>query len=115
MVWCALTAFTIFDSMDYFIDLGFHPNSFFVQPLINPETIHINNLKYETRLSLAKILNDRIQSTLPNAWLYKSYKVMLDFLNITDSTNKIELVQNYLLELDTRRQTNGVNLFAHLL
>jgi radical SAM protein with 4Fe4S-binding SPASM domain len=115
MVWCALNAFAIFDSIDCFTELGFHSNSFFVQPLTTPASIHINNLKHTDRLLLKDMLISRMQPMLADNWLFKSYNVMLTLLDLTSTDNKTNLIQEYLLELDSRRHTNGIKLFAHLL
>lgn len=115
MVWFSLSAFSIFDAIDQFIELGFGTNSFFVQPLQDPSYLHINLLDYNTRLILADTIHQRLNLLSVTDWLYTSYSTMLSHLDIVPAPPRNAPLKNYLLELDNRRSTNGVDLFSHLL
>lgn len=115
MVWFSLSAFSIFDAIDQFIELGFSTNSFFVQPLQDPDYLHINLLDYTTRIKLADIIHNRLKTIPTKDWLSASYQSMLGHLNILPNESDTTPLKNYLLELDIRRSTNGVDLFSHLL
>jgi radical SAM protein with 4Fe4S-binding SPASM domain len=115
MVWFSLSAFSIFDAIDQFIELGFSTNSFFVQPLQDPDYLHINLLDYTTRTKLSAIIHNRLNTISTKDWLFASYQTMLGHLNILPSESDTTPLKNYLSELDIRRSTNGVDLFSHLL
>lgn len=115
MVWCATTAYQIFDAIDFFDELGIHPNAFFVQPLISPLQLNINILKLNNRIELKEILIKRMLTSCPTTWVHKSYKTMLGSLNVTDQDNKVHLLRDYLHELDNRRGTLGIKLFSNLI
>jgi radical SAM protein with 4Fe4S-binding SPASM domain len=115
MVWCSLSAFAIFDSIDAMLDLGFHENSFIVHPLNDPIPLEIKHLHDSNISKLREILNKRIADANSQYWLHKSYTVMISHLTKLGADKNIQLLIDYLNKLDGRRNTNGIKLFDNLL
>lgn len=113
MVWCSLTSQNIFESFDLFLKLGFHPNSFIVQPLQDPPELDVNLLSKELKQSLVAEIALRLQTADSKTWLYKSLENMRGHVNLTEYDQ--QPLVDFVAELDRRRGTNGLKLFDHLL
>lgn len=114
MVWCSLTAFEIFNTIDLLMSSGFHENSFIVQPLTDPESLLLDHLTPKIIDELKTELNKRLLAASEHFLLSKNYQVMLTHLNSLSSDRNPTILKEYLLELDSRRFTNGVDLFSNL-
>lgn len=116
MTWGAICSYQIFDAVDHFCNnLGFHPNSFFVNLLIDPKELDVNALKLENRLQVADILTDRINTLKDDSWLLTCYKTMLNHINKTSDDNLISEFKKYIETIDNRRHTKGLELYQDLL
>jgi hypothetical protein len=114
MVWCSLTAFEIFNTIDLLINLGFHENSFIVQPLTNPPSLEFTHLPPNLIEDLKIELNRRLLLASKHFLLSKNYQIMLNHLDSLSADRNPTILKEYLLELDGRRSTNGVDLFSKL-
>lgn len=114
MVWCSLTAFGVFDAIDQFLKAGFHENSFIIQLLDDPAVLDIKYLKLPIKKELKNIIESRINNVSKEFWLYKTYKLMNNYLDVECEPNT-ELLKEHIMELDIRRKTNGMQLFEKIL
>lgn len=113
MVWCAPTAFSIFDAIDCFLNLGFHSNSIFVQVIQVPNALKIQQLNQKSYRKLFDMISFRLQSLKENSWLKTGYNMMLAELEKPTNHDSTEFVK-FIKVLDQRRGTNGLALFENL-
>lgn len=114
MVWCSLTATGIFDAIDLLQQIGFDSNAFIIQILQDPEELKIQYLNNSTKEILKSKLETRIKSLVKNDWLTVGYQLMLEELKINYAGSN-EILLKFINELDTRRNLNGLQLFAAFL
>ena len=111
--WCILTAHGVLDCIDFLQNLGFHENTFIVNPLDSPAEWHVCHLP---ELAINK-LQERIKSKLgtanPQYALYNSLSLMLNYLN-TPWNKNIESTFNALKEIDQRRRIDSSKIFIEL-
>jgi len=58
-----LNPYTVFDTVDYFSQLGYQENSFVIGPITSPVDFDVRNLPDSILEELGNILDYRIQST----------------------------------------------------
>jgi hypothetical protein len=111
--WCILTAHGVLDCIDFLQDLGFHENTFIVNPLDDPREWHVGNLPE----SLLAVLRDRITSKLasadPKYSLYNSLTLMLNYIS-TPIEKNIKATFDELHKIDTRRKLDSSKIFTEL-
>ena len=113
MLWFILNATEIFSTIDYFMARGFHPNSFIVGPLVNPEHFDVRNCKPET-LTLAKEeLVNRLNLKSDNNLLTSGYKLMSEHLDREFAPNLKNSLEQ-LAVLDNRRNMDSKSVFPNL-
>jgi len=111
--WCIMTAHGVLDCIDFLQNLGFHENSFIVNPLNNPKHWHIGNLpESELEIIKSRIESKLIQSESKYA-LYNSLALMLNY-----TAEKIEKNINStfkeLAKIDSRRKIDSSKIFKKL-
>jgi sulfatase maturation enzyme AslB (radical SAM superfamily) len=111
--WCIMTAHGVLDCIDFLQNLGFHQNTFIVNPLDHPKVWHVGNLP-ESSLT---ILRDRIKSKLATAdtkySLYNSLTLMLNYIS-TPIEKNITATFDQLTQLDQRRNLDSSKIFTEL-
>lgn len=112
MLWFILNFRSLFDTVDYFIDQGFHPNSFIAGPLLAPLYLNIRNLPSDVLYYLKNILSNRIAQS-PGYLLEDSYRNLLHYIqepfdpNLKQSLRQIEI-------MDQRRGLDSRQIFTDL-
>ena len=110
MLWFVLNPYSIFDCVDYLIQLGYQENSFIIGPVTGPSQLDVRNLSDETLDDLKIELRKHIQSTDSRYLLNNSYSNMLEHLELPFTKNQNKTLQ-FLEELDKRRGQNYKNVF----
>ena len=112
MLYFILNYKSIFNTVDYFKDLGFVDNSFIIGPLYKPSHLNILNLP-ENMLDEIK---ERLEAEIPKSmgYLKNSYENILTYIKETTFENNITkfLLQTY--ERDMRRGVNATKIFPKL-
>jgi radical SAM protein with 4Fe4S-binding SPASM domain len=113
-VWCVLNSKSVFEFIDYFIDLGYHENTFIVNPLEYPDWLDINNLPETQLADIRKELESRIEHTDPHFCLNNSLRLMLNFISNSNFNKDLDETVANLATIDLRRNFNSKNLFPEL-
>lgn len=113
LVWFVLNAESIFECFDFFMELGFHENTFIVQPLSDPEQLGIWNLTDNQLDSIQQTISSRMEKVNSSYWLYKSLSSMYNFVNSPRPKNIIA-TQDYFKTLDLRRNLDHTKIFTNL-
>jgi len=100
--------------VDYFLDKGFHPNSFIIGPVLWPKWQDIRNFDDWTQYHLALELRKRIDAK-PGYLLEESYKNMLKHLDLKPFDKDLHESFEQLLEMDRRRGTDSRKIFREVL
>lgn len=112
MLWFLLNSTELFDTIDYFLSIGFHPNSFVLGPITNPTYLDIRNLPVD-RLD---DLKGKIESRLVNPTtdlLYHGYRLLLEHLERPFEPNFSNSLAQ-LSVLDKRRNLDSKSVFPNL-
>jgi MoaA/NifB/PqqE/SkfB family radical SAM enzyme len=111
--WCIMTAYGVLECIDFLQEMGFHENSFVVNPVDEPRVWHVGNLP-DSELSLLK---DAIKSKLtrvdPKYALYNSLTLMLNYISIPFEKN-IQATFDALEKIDARRKIDSSKIFTDL-
>lgn len=100
---------SIFTTVDYFMNLGFHPNNFVAGPILTPDYLNIRHLP-DSMLNLVKQELKTRLSDHPGFLLENSYKNMLSYLD-TPCSKDINLCIEKISEMDQRRGLNSKEIF----
>ena len=112
MLWFPLNFKSIFATVDYFKQLGYHNNSFVINTIKTPRPWDIRHLPSWVLKELDQELQKRIDEQ-PGYLLEDSYRNMLS--NIQQPFDrKPEILLNALKELDQRRGLDSCKLFPEL-
>jgi sulfatase maturation enzyme AslB (radical SAM superfamily) len=111
--WCIMTAYGVLDCIEFLQNLGFHENSFIVNPLDSPKFWHVGNLP-DAELAL---LRNKIQSKLnlsnPEYALYNSLSLMLNYIS-TPFEKDLNTTFEKLKNIDVRRKIDSSKIFKEL-
>ena len=111
--WCIMTAHGVLDCIEFLQNLGFHENSFIVNPLNNPKHWHIGNLpEFELEIIKNKIESKLNQSDSKYA-LYNSLILMLNYTSEKMEKN-INSTFDALAKIDSRRKIDSSKIFKNL-
>ncbi len=110
MLWFVLNPYSIFDTVNYFMSLGYVENAFVIGPITGPKEFDIRNLNNSVLNDLAQVLKDRTQSSNNRYLLHNSYVNMLKHLD-EDFDKQSSKTTQTLNEIDTRRKLNYKNVF----
>jgi radical SAM protein with 4Fe4S-binding SPASM domain len=111
--WCILTAFGTLECMDYLQKLGFHENSFIVNPLDNPIQWHVGHLPDEILNQLKQKILVKLSQSDHKYALYNSLNLMLNYLSIPIEKN-LQSTFDALREIDSRRNIDSKKIFVNL-
>jgi len=112
MLWFPLNYMSIFNCIDFLKNLGYHNNSFIINPITDPYHHDIRHLNNITINELIKILETRILEK-PGYLLEDSYQNMLKYIQQSFKRNPKMLLEK-INELDNRRNLNSKTIFPEL-
>lgn len=110
MLWFVLNPYSIFDTVDYFMRLGYVENAFVLGSITGPKEFDIRNLSAQVLDNLRNILGKRIQQADKRYLLHNSYINMLKHLDEKFDKQSNRTIQ-ILEEIDNRRGLNYKNVF----
>lgn len=113
MLWFVLNTTTIFDAIDYFLSQGFHPNSFVLGPVTNPQHLDVRNSRPEDLTMARNTLTARLNSQVTDDLLYSGYRIMLEHMDRPFEPNFSESLRQ-LAVLDQRRNMDSKSIFPNL-
>ena len=103
---------SVFDCVDFLRSLGFHPNSFIIGALLQPEYLNIRHLPSYVLQSIQDTLHTRINEH-PGFLLEESYQNMLSYIQQPFDKN-LQVSLTRLSQLDQRRNIDSRNIFTKL-
>lgn len=116
MLYYILNHKSLFKTIDFLLDLGYHPNSFIIGPLGNPAHLDVRHLPTDVLLTIKEELVARVNAN-PGYLLEDSYNNLLHYIDkpfTADLASAIKTIQ----DLDTRRGLDSRSIFpevyAHL-
>jgi len=112
MLWYAMNFKSIFDTVDYLKELGYHNNSFIIGPLLGPDWQDVRQLSDNVLEELTVELNDRIKKQ-PGFLLEDSYQNMLTHLTHPFKRD-VEALEINLNMLDMRRGLDSRLVFPEM-
>lgn len=110
MLWFVLNPYSVFDTVDFFMDIGFVENSFIIGPVTGPKYFDIRNLKDTTIQDLSDILKTRIHQTNTKYLLNDSYNNMLAH-TLLPFEKQTQYTIEKLNEMDARRKIDHKKIF----
>lgn len=111
--WCILTAHGVLDCIDFLQDLGFHENTFIVNPLDSPREWHVGNLPNLALEELKHRIADKLALADPKYSLYNSLNLMLNYIS-TPIEKNINATFDELNKIDIRRKLDSSKIFTEL-
>jgi MoaA/NifB/PqqE/SkfB family radical SAM enzyme len=112
MLYFLLNYRSMFDCIDYFLDHGYHPNSFIVGALLTPVELNIRHLPQQEIDKLKILLTEKINQH-PGYLLEDSYQNLLSYIDQPFKKN-LDSGLKFLTELDGRRGTDSQKIFPDL-
>ena len=112
MLYYMLNYNSLFDTVDYLLDRGFHPNSFIIGPLLNPEYLDVRHLPSFVIQNIKENLQQRINQK-PGYLLEDSYLNLLHYIQQpfdADLPNALEQIRT----MDERRGINSKTIFPEV-
>ena len=112
MLYFILNYKSIFSTVSFFKEIGFHENSFVIGPLYTPEYLNILNLPENMLSELKnKFINEL---TTSNHYLKNSYENILKYISNTPWNKDISNFQEQIKILDARRNQSAQAVFPEL-
>lgn len=112
MLYFILNYKSIFTTVDFLKNLGFHENSFVIGPLYSPEYLNILNLPKNILNDVKNKLSNRIASS--NFYLRNSYENILKYISNTLWEKDISYFQKEIKIIDARRRQSARKIFPEL-
>lgn len=112
MLYFILNYKSIFLTVEYFKQLGFHENSFVIGPMYNPRYLNVLNLPKNILDEIKKKLNLEIMKT--NYYLKNSYENILKYIESTPWEKNICNFKKKINVLDARRKQSAPDVFPEL-
>ena len=112
MLYFLLNWRSFFDCVDFFCDMGFHPNSFVAGPLLTPHSLNVRHLHDPVLQSVGDMLRTRIESG-PGYLLQDSYSNILDYIQQPFEKNMPDAMHQ-LQQMDQRRGIDSTGIFKDL-
>jgi sulfatase maturation enzyme AslB (radical SAM superfamily) len=103
---------SLFDTVKFFKELGFHNNSFVIGALLQPDFLNIRHLPNTMLQSVERELQDWI-SQKPGFLLENGLKNVLQYIK-TPVEKNIEYCLAHIAKMDRRRNINSRVVFAEL-
>jgi radical SAM protein with 4Fe4S-binding SPASM domain len=112
MLYFILNYQSIFTTINFFKEIGFHQNSFVIGPLYTPEYLNILNLPDPMLNELKNNFNKEIN--VSNHYLKNSYENILKYISNTNWNKNINNFKNQIQLLDKRRKQSAQDTFPIL-
>ena len=112
MLYFILNYKSIFSTVNFFKEIGFHENSFIIGPLYTPKYLNILNLPKNILNELKNKFNKEIIKS--NHYLRNSYENILKYISNTPWKKDISYFQEQIKILDTRRNQSAQTVFPEL-
>lgn len=112
MLWTIFNAWSLFDTVEYFVNSGFQENSYIISGLIDPVWQDPRQLSDNTKQKLAQEVQRRIDNK-PGYLLEDSYRNLLKFIK-SEFTQDPNLVLSELADMDKRRSLNSQIIFPEM-
>ena len=112
MLWFALNPYSIFDTVDYFIQLGYVENAFVIGPVLQQEALNVRHLPKLTLDRISVILQEKINEK-PGYLLEDSYRNLLRYIQEPFEKNPNSTI-DFLKAIDARRGTDSEKLFPYI-
>jgi radical SAM protein with 4Fe4S-binding SPASM domain len=112
MLYFILNYKSIFSTVDFFKQMGFHENSFIIGPLYTPAYLNILNLPEDILEDLKIKFTTEI--TKSNFYLKNSYENILKYITKTEWQKDISNFKNSIKILDSRRNQSARKIFPRL-
>lgn len=107
-----LNYMSVFNCVDWLQSLGFHPNSFVIGSLLNPDYLNIRHLPETTLKQVEQEIQQRL-SQKQGYLLDDSYRNMLHYIN-TPATKTLQDSFEQLAKLDQQRNLDSKKIFTSL-
>lgn len=107
-----LNYMSVFDCVDWLRSQGYHPNSFVIGAMLNPNYLNIRHLPDITLGKVSEELTYRINQN-PGYLLEDSYRNMLHYIN-TPTEKNLKHSFEKIAELDQRRNLDSKKIFTDL-
>ena len=112
MLYFILNYQSIFTTINFFKEIGFHENSFIIGPLYTPEYLNILNLPDPMLNELKNNFSKEIN--VSNHYLKNSYENILKYISNTNWNKNINNFKNQIQLLDKRRKQSAQDTFPIL-
>jgi len=112
MLYFILNYKSIFSTVEFFKELGFHENSFIIGPLYTPKYLNILNLSKNILNELKNKFSSEI--VLSDHYLQNSYENILKYISNTPWQKNISYFQEQIKILDARRNQSAQTVFPEL-
>lgn len=112
MLYFILNYKSIFSTVNFFKQIGFHENSFVIGPLYSPKYLNILNLPENILNELKNKFSDEIATS--KHYLLNSYENILKYISKTPWDKDILHFQEQIKILDTRRNQSAQLVFLEL-
>ena len=112
MLYFLLNYNSLFDTIDFLQDLGYHNNSFIAGALLGPLYLNIRHLPDKVLQSISSTLQQRIDKE-PGYLLEESYKNLLNYVN-QPFEKDLENSLNRLRMMDQRRNLDSRQTFKNV-
>lgn len=112
MLYFILNCESLFDTIKYFKNLGFHENSFIIGPLYQPEWLNVLCLPNSVLSSIQNRLADEIKES---SWYLKnSYENIQKYIRNTKWNHSMNVFYSNIKKLDQRRNTDWRKIFQKI-
>jgi MoaA/NifB/PqqE/SkfB family radical SAM enzyme len=112
MLYFLLNYKSIFNTIDFFKNIGFHENSFIIGPLLEPKYLNILNLPEKLKDKIKFCLEEKILKS--EHYLKNSYENIYNYINETKGKYEIQNFFTEIQKLDTRRKQSAEKIFPEL-
>lgn len=113
LVWFVLNGMSIFECINYLQDLGFHQNTFIVNPLAEPQRWHVSNLHDDILNQIKQTIKNKLITADPKYSLYNSLSLMLNYID-APHTKIIDSTIHELATIDQRRNLDSTKIFKEV-
>jgi len=112
MLYFLLNYRSLFDTVEYFQNLGFHNNAFVIGALLRPEYLNIRHLPDDVLNYVKQTLTHKIDAG-PGYLLEDSYRNLLSYIREPMEKNLSRSFEQLSI-LDKRRNLNSKEIFSNL-
>ena len=110
MLWFVLNPYSVFETVDYFTQLGYNQNAFVIGPVTGPSALDVRTCNDNVQYDLISMLNNRLRCANKKYLLHNSYSNMLKLIS-TYYEKDIQRTKKFLADLDSRRTLDHRNIF----